>query len=59
MLEPTLLSANAPPADSSVRMRKAALTDAHKVHEAIHAIADLEEHIPPLPHRLWAERRPQ
>lgn len=59
VLQPWVQRCNSPPADSRVRMRKAGLTDAHQVHEAIHAVADLEEDVPPLPHGLRAERRPQ
>lgn len=34
------------------------LTYAHNVHEAVHAIADLEEQVLPLPLGRGAERRP-
>ena len=35
------------------------LTYADQVHEAIHAVADLEEDVPALPDSLRAESRPQ
>ena len=35
------------------------LTYADQVHEAVHAVADLEEHVAALPHGLRAESRPQ
>lgn len=35
------------------------LTHTDQVHEAVHAVADLEEDVAALPHGLRAERRPQ
>lgn len=37
----------------------AAFTYADQVHEAVHAVADLEEDVAALPDGLGAERRPQ